>query len=165
MKSLAHLLSGTEEISSTETDIDICGTDVPVKLPSVPSLPTPLTFNELYQRHCHSVDSHVEDLPRLLSVRLDLKNALNLPSVRSTNNEVWPTINLLDYASHFCPGVDLQAELANGGSGGVGVRRRRRVIDDMESTIQHKRRRKGQASDIIQTGRSSKKYGEFRSKI
>ena len=158
MKSLAHLLSGPEEAISSQADLDT-ESEVAVKVASFPALPPPMDFSKLYHHHCLRVDSVLDELPRLVSARRDLEETRRLPLLRCGGAEGLRTANLLDYAAHFCPGVDLQAELVNNGGGGAGVRRRRRELDDMEATIQHKRRRKGQASDIIQTGRSAKKYG------
>lgn len=154
MKSLMHLLAGPDDISTNvAANLDI------VQPLSIPFLPVPLTLVELYNHHHkHFIDRQVENLTHLLAARRGLHDAL-LPPFLSTAID-FPqrhlhTINLLDYASHVCPGVDLRAEVAAMGN----IRRRRRDVEDTEAMIHHKRRRKGQASDIIQTGRSAKKYG------
>ncbi|KAL5108203.1 ATM interactor [Taenia crassiceps] len=153
MKSLLHLLGGPEDIST-----NIAANLDTVQPFSIPPLPIPLTLVELYNHHHnHFIDRRVEDLSHLLAARRSLYDAL-LPPFLSIITD-FPrrhlhTINLLDYASHVCPGVDLRAEVAAMGS----IRRRRRDVEETEAMIHHKRRRKGQASDIIQTGRSAKKY-------
>ncbi|KAL5962895.1 hypothetical protein TSMEX_009371 [Taenia solium] len=153
MKNLMHLLAGPEDIST-----DVASNLDTVQALSIPTLSTPLALVELYNHHHNQfVDHQVEDLSHLLAARRGLHDAL-LPPFLSIATD-FPqrhlhVINLLDYASHVCPGVDLRAELAEMGS----IRRRRRDVEDTEAMIHHKRRRKGQASDIIQTGRSAKKY-------
>ncbi|VDK22091.1 unnamed protein product [Taenia asiatica] len=153
MKNLMHLLAGPEDIST-----DVASNLDTVQAFSIPTLSTPLALVELYNHHYNQfVDHQVEDLSHLLAARRGLHDAL-LPPFLSIAID-FPqrhlhVINLLDYASHVCPGVDLRAELAEMGS----IRRRRRDVEDTEAMIHHKRRRKGQASDIIQTGRSAKKY-------
>ncbi|EUB64119.1 hypothetical protein EGR_01247 [Echinococcus granulosus] len=155
VKSLMHLLAGPEDIS---TDADVAANFDTVQPLSIPLLPTPLTLAELYSHHNNLLfDRPVKDLSHLLAARRSLHDVL-LPSFHSTAIDSPQshshTINLLDYASHVCPGVDLRAEMAALSS----TRRRRRDMEDSEAMIHHKRRRKGQASDIIQTGRSAKKY-------
>ncbi|VDM30726.1 unnamed protein product [Hydatigera taeniaeformis] len=155
MKSLMHLLAGPEDIS-TGTEV-VANLDTVQPLP-IPTLPTALTLVELYNYHYnHLIDHQVEDISSLLTARRALNESLLSPFLSTANNlpqRQLSTINLLDYASHICPGVDLRAEVAAMGR----TRRRRRDVEDTEAMIQHKRRRKGQASDIIQTGRSAKKY-------
>uniref|UniRef100_A0A915EVD3 C2H2-type domain-containing protein n=1 Tax=Echinococcus canadensis TaxID=519352 RepID=A0A915EVD3_9CEST len=155
VKSLMHLLAGPEDIS---TDADVAANLDTVQPLSIPLIPTPLTLAELYSHHNNLLfDRPVKDLSHLLAARRSLHDVL-LPSFHSTAIDSPQshshTINLLDYASHVCPGVDLRAEMAALSS----TRRRRRDVEDSEAMIHHKRRRKGQASDIIQTGRSAKKY-------
>ncbi|KAM7542619.1 hypothetical protein Aperf_G00000017614 [Anoplocephala perfoliata] len=150
MKSLLNLLTvPADQEASNEAD---ASTQQPFM---IPPLPSPLPFSELYSSH-FSVDHQVTDSSSLASARHELEDGFTslLNSAISSSSSL-NTVNLLEYAEHFCPGVDLQAEIA---AMAVAKRRRRRDADDAEATIQHKRRRKGQTADIIQTGRSSKKY-------
>ncbi|VUZ44703.1 unnamed protein product [Hymenolepis diminuta] len=156
MKSLMSLLSGLEDPDPSSES------DAPAQQPfPIPSLSNPLPFSQLYLLNI-SIDRQISDLTSLTTARQKLEDnltsaVLKSPSEVASDSSLSPvnTINLVELVEHFCPGVDLQAEVTGMT---IAKRRRRRDADDAEANIQHKRRKKGQVADIIQTGRSSKKY-------
>ncbi|VDO02233.1 unnamed protein product [Rodentolepis nana] len=156
VKSIINLLAGPEDPDPSSES------DAPAQQPlPIPSLPSPIPFSDLYSLNI-PIDRPVNDSTSLTAARLELgKNftsaLLKPPSEVVSNPSSSPvnTINLIELVEYFCPGVDLQAEVA---AMATAKRRKRRDVDDAEANIQHKRRKKGQVANIIQTGRSSKKY-------
>lgn len=145
LKSLAQFLEGVEDVPLAQQP------DIPL-----PNLPLPVGFGRLYSL-CFSTDKPVvivHDLVELTRARWRLSEAANQSPTLAFDATALPlkSINLIDLAGEFCPeGVDLKRDVTLGS--------RKRTNDDSDVTIQHQKRRKGQPTDIIQTGRSSKKFG------
>uniref|UniRef100_A0A5K3F5J3 Lysosomal trafficking regulator lyst n=1 Tax=Mesocestoides corti TaxID=53468 RepID=A0A5K3F5J3_MESCO len=150
MKSLLHLLAGVEDICD-QTHDDFDSQPIPP-----PSLPEPVGFTKLFALSACSETCSVNQSDDLATSRSALKSMLLLPSLKfeKKHHLGLKTLNLSEYAAEICPGIDLKLELAT--SAAFGPRKRHNY--DIEATIQHQRRRRGQASAIIQTGRSAKKY-------
>lgn len=152
LKSLVQLLEGVADAPLTQQP------DTPL-----PKLAQPTDFDKLYSLAFSTLKPVVvvRDFDELARARSRLSETSDqlptrLVSFDTQSLLLLKSINLNDLAETFCPdGVDLKR--------GVTLGSCKRTTEDIDAHIMHQKRRKGQHSDIIQTGRSSKKFGRHNS--
>ncbi len=153
MKSLQTLLAGVDDVLISQDDMSS---------PSIPTLPRRSGFEQLYARTFSNEPFFVvKELEELTRANASLDDAALLHACETLldakdNRVVTKSVNLTEYAAEYCPGLTLKTNFM-----ASSFNARKRQACEYEDSTQHQKRRRGQETSIIQTGRSAKKFGNF----